>query len=146
MKFLMEYMIYQSLEEEFEKYIKYFIAIWVFQDKYLIVKNQRWWGLLWGKINDNENVKDAIKREFFEEIQNTDIKVKRIIWYKRYLKALEYWVYYEVELNNNIIKPNNEVTDYKFINYSTIQNSSLIEWDKKIITLYQKNHNENTPY
>lgn len=98
-------------------------AVIVKDDKALIVKDTgRYPGfdLPGGKIDENETINQALKRELFEEIGLIDFKIEELLFvfersdYKNNNISLML-IFYKVKANDFTVKLSEEHTEYKWI-------------------------------
>ena len=100
-------------------------------------EKKREWGGFWefpgGKCNSNESIKNCIIREIKEEL-NIDIEFQEII-FKKMKFSNKYNLYYCLchIINDNQIKKNCEISDYKYLNINEISYLRLLPGDYKII-------------
>jgi 8-oxo-dGTP diphosphatase len=115
--------------------------------KFLITqrsKNKKEFPLYWelpgGKSQENESIKECLKREIKEEL-NIDVEYKNTIYIKKnYLN--KYDLYYCLCSSNfTNLQINDELQDYKFITYKELNNYTLIPSDIDIINFYFINKN-----
>lgn len=90
-----------------------------------------YWEFPGGKCEKNESIKNCIKREINEEL-NIEIEFKKIIKKMKYYNYnLNYCICYIT--NDNLIKKNNEIDHYRYININDINNLKLLHEDRQLI-------------
>lgn len=111
-------------------------------DKILMSKRHKkkrefpgYWEFPGGKCNTNESKKDCITREIKEEL-NVDIQFIEIISTKKKF-INKYNIYYCVcnVINDNMIKKNNEISEYRYFNINDINTLKLLPYDYRMINI-----------
>ena len=96
-----------------------------------------YWGLVGGHVEDNEPVKDALKREFKEET-NLDVEVNKLIGHREEESPdrIKIILTFQVTLLHGKIKVNSESQDYGwFVNPPA---NSVYDYDQYISRLRRK--------
>ena len=95
-----------------------------------------YWEFPGGKCNKNESIQNCIKREINEEL-NIDINFIKII---KKMKIYNYNLSYCIchIINDNHIKKNNEIDEYRYVNVNDINRLKLLHGDNKLIDPIRK--------
>ena len=101
------------------------------------------WGLVAGKVEKNETLKQAMARESREEV-NLEINESDLIYLKKvYVRYPDYDFIFHMFKNELILKPNikvnnTEIVDYQWVKYKELLNLNLIKDADECIKLVLK--------
>jgi 8-oxo-dGTP diphosphatase len=93
------------------------------------------WELPGGKVNKNENLKNALIREIKEEL-NIDIIINKLLYIVKKVNNKYNVYYYLCKTNLCNIKKNNEISVYKLINKLDYINIKMMPNDHLVLNYY----------
>lgn len=128
---------WSSLILENKKFVSAHVVIFK-NNKFLILKRSKtddWmpehYGLPGGKLDKDENIKDALVRECKEEA-NLNIQSQDLIFLPKISNKSEHGFYYTTKFSGNI-KLDHEHEDFKWVQYDDLANYKIVPDLKDII-------------